>query len=404
MLKICIIGLGYVGLPISLKSSNKFFTIGFDTNSIRIKNLNNKIDQNNEYKKKDFNNKNLIFTDKISEIKDCNFYIICVPTPIDKNNNPNLLPIKRSFETIAKVLKFKDIIILESTVYPGVTENFTKFLEYKKKLKNNKDFFIGYSPERINPGDKKNNLTNINKIIAINTKNKKVISKVKNIYKNFCKKLIFSQNIKETETAKAIENIQRDLNISLFNEILMFCDRLKIDYSEVIRLAKTKWNFINFQAGLVGGHCLPVDPYYLSYIAKKNKFNSIVTLAGRKTNNKMEEFVFKKLLEFLKLNNKKLKSLKILVVGLTYKYGVSDMRNSLNLKIYNRIKKNVKEVSAYDPFSNENNTIISKNLSNFTKFDVVLFLTNGLIFKKIYKKIKSKKPQIILDPFNYYKN
>ena len=404
MLKICVIGLGYVGLPICLKSSNKFHTTGFDTNSMRIKNLNNKFDQNNEYKKKDFNNKNLIFTDKISEIKDCNFYIICVPTPIDKNNNPNLLPIKRSFETIAKVLKFKDIIILESTVYPGVTENFTKFLEYRKKLKNNKDFFIGYSPERINPGDKKNNLTNINKIIAINTKNKKVISKVKSIYKNFCKKLIFSQNIKETETAKAIENIQRDLNISLFNEILMICDRLKIDYSEVIRLAKTKWNFINFQAGLVGGHCLPVDPYYLSYIAKKNKFNSIVTLAGRKTNNKMEEFVFKKFLEFVKINNKKLKSLKILVVGLTYKYGVSDMRNSLNLKIYNRIKKNVKEASAYDPFSSEHNTIINKNLSNFTKFDVVLFLTNGLIFKKIYKKIKSKKPQTILDPFNYYKN
>ena len=404
MLKICIIGLGYVGLPICLKSSNKFHTTGFDTNSIRIKNLNNKFDQNNEYKKKDFNNKNLIFTDKISNIKDCNFYIICVPTPIDKNNNPDLSHIKKSFETIAKVLKFKDIVILESTVYPGVTDKFTKFLEKKKKLKNNKDFFIGYSPERINPGDKKNNLTNINKIIALNTRNKNVILKVKSIYKNFCKKLIFSLNIKETETAKTIENIQRDLNISLFNEILMICDTLKLDYSEVIRLAKTKWNFINFQPGLVGGHCLPVDPYYLSYIAKENKFNSIVTLAGRKTNNKMEKFVFKKFLDFIKSNNKKIKSLKILVIGLTYKYGVSDMRNSLNLKIYNKIKTIVKEAYAYDPFSAEQISITNKDLSNFTKFDVVLFLTNGLIFKKIHKKIKSKKPQIILDPFNYYNN
>lgn len=404
MLKICVIGLGYVGLPICLKSSNKFHTTGFDTNSIRIKNLNNKFDQNNEYKKKDFNNKNLIFTDKISSIKDCNFFIICVPTPIDKYNKPNLLPIKQSFETIAKVLKLKDIVILESTVYPGVTDKFTKFLENKKKLKSNKDFFVGYSPERINPGDKKNNLTNINKIIALNTKNKKIILKVKNIYKNFCKKLIFSQNIKETETAKSIENIQRDLNISLFNEILMICDKLKLDYSEVVRLAKTKWNFINFQPGLVGGHCLPVDPYYLSYIAKENQFDSIVTLAGRKTNNKMEEFVFKKFIDFIKLNKKNLKSSKILVIGLTYKYGVSDMRNSLNLKIYNRIKKIVKEAYAYDPFSSENNSIINKNLSNFTRFDAVLFLTNGSIFKKIYKKIKLKKPRIILDPFNYYNN
>ena len=404
MLKICVIGLGYVGLPICLKSSNKFHTTGFDTNSIRIKNLNSKFDQNNEYKKSDFNNKNLIFTNKISDIKNCNFYIICVPTPIDKNNNPDLLPIKNSFETIAKVLKFKDIIILESTVYPGVTDKFTKFLEKKKKLISNKDFFIGYSPERINPGDKKNNLTNINKIIALNTKNKNIILKVKNIYKNFCKKLIFSQNIKETETAKSIENIQRDLNISLFNEILMICDKLKLDYSEVIRLAKTKWNFINFEPGLVGGHCLPVDPYYLSYIAKENKFDSIVTLAGRKTNNKMDDFVFKKFISFIKLNNINLKSSKILIVGLTYKYGVSDMRNSLNLKIYNRIKKITKKVYAYDPFCKESNSILNKYRSNFTKFDVVLFLTKGTIFKKIHKKIKSKKPKIILDPFYYYNN
>ena len=184
----------------------------------------------------------------------------------------------------------------------------------------------------------------------------------------------------------------------------MICDKLKLDYSEVIRLAKTKWNFINFEPGLVGGHCLPVDPYYLSYIAKENKFDSIVTLAGRKTNNKMEDFVFKKFIDFIKVNNKNLKSSKILVVGLTYKYGVSDMRNSLNLKIYNRIKKITKEAHAYDPFCKESNSILNKYSSNFLKFDVVLFLTNGSIFKKIYKKIKSKKPGIILDPFYYYNN
>ena len=404
MIKICIIGLGYVGLPICLKSANKFQTIGFDTNSIRIKNLNNGFDQNNEYKKKDFKSKKLIFTNKVSDIKDCNLYIICVPTPINKKNQPNLEPIKKSFNTISKVLSSKDIIILESTVYPGVTDKFSKFLEKKNKLKNNKDFFIGYSPERINPGDKKNNLANINKIIALDTKNKVVINKIKNIYKNFCKKLVFSHSIKEAETAKAIENIQRDLNISLFNEILMICDKLKLDYSEVIRLAKTKWNFINFEPGLVGGHCLPVDPYYLSHIAQKNNLETLVTLAGRKTNNKMEDFVFKKFINFVKSNNKNLKTLKVLVVGLTYKYGVSDMRNSLNYKIYNKIKKIIKKTYSYDPFSIESNFKVNKNSSNLNNFDVILFLSKGSIFQKIHNIIQLKKPKIIFDPFYYFNN
>ena len=269
MIKVCVIGLGYVGLPICLKSSYKFKTVGFDTNKLRIKNLNKKFDQNNEYKKKDFSNKNLTFADKIYKIKNCNFFIICVPTPVKKNNNPDLAPIENSFNTISKILKKGDIIVLESTVYPGVTNKFTKILEKRQKLKNDKDFFICYSPERINPGDKKKNLTNINKIIALNTKNKKIKDKVKKVYNNFCKKLIITNHIKEAETAKVIENIQRDLNIALFNEILMICDKLNLNFSEVVRLARTKWNFINFQPGLVGGHCLPVDPYYLSYIAKK---------------------------------------------------------------------------------------------------------------------------------------
>jgi len=402
MIKICIIGLGYVGLPICLKSSSKFQTIGFDTNSTRINNLKNKFDQNNEYKKKDFINKRILFTDKILDIKNCNFYIICVPTPVNKKNQPNLVPIKNSFNTISKVLKLNDIIILESTVYPGVTNKFTKILEKKNKLIHNKDFFIGYSPERINPGDKENSLTNINKIIALNTTNKIVNNKVRNIYKNFCKKLIFTKYVKEAETAKAIENIQRDLNIAFFNEILMITDRLKLNFSEVIRLAKTKWNFMNFNPGLVGGHCLPVDPYYLSYIAQQNNFKSIVALAGRKTNNNMEEFIIKKFNQHIKFQNKKLKNLRVLVVGLTYKYGVSDMRNSLNYKIYNKIKSNAKKAYAYDPFCAENNFVMTKNSSNLFNFDVILFLSKGSLFQKLYRKIKIKKPQVIFDPFYYY--
>jgi len=402
MMRICIIGLGYVGLPICLKSSTKFQTVGFDTNRTRIRNLKNNFDQNNEYQKKDFINKKILFTDKILDIKNCNFYIICVPTPVNKKNEPNLVPIKNSFNTISKVLDINDIIILESTVYPGVTSKFTKILEKKSKLIHNKDFFIGYSPERINPGDKENSLTNINKIIALNTNNKIVTNKVKNIYNNFCKKLIFTKYIKEAETAKAIENIQRDLNIAFFNEILMICDRLKLNFPEVIRLAKTKWNFMNFNPGLVGGHCLPVDPYYLSYIAQQNNFKSIVALAGRKTNNSMEKFIIKKFNQHIKFQNKELKNLRVLVVGLTYKYGVSDMRNSLNYKIYNIIKNTVKKAYAYDPFCLENNFVLTESASNLVKFDIILFLSKGSLFQKLYKKIKLKKPQVILDPFYHY--
>ena len=269
MIKISIIGLGYVGLPLCLNISKKYETIGYDINKLRISSLSNHEDKNNEFKKIDFKNKKITFTDKISDISKCNLYIICVPTPITKNKKPDLNPIKKSFNSLSKILKIGDIIILESTVYPGVTKKFTKYLEQKTKLKNNKDFYVCYSPERINPGDKENNLTKINKILAIETTNKKVIENIKKVYNNFCNKIIFTTHIREAETAKAIENIQRDLNIAIFNEVLMICEKLKINFTEVIRLANTKWNFIKFQPGLVGGHCLPVDPFYLSYIAKK---------------------------------------------------------------------------------------------------------------------------------------
>ena len=182
----------------------------------------------------------------------------------------------------------------------------------------------------------------------------------------------------------------------------MITDRLKLNFSEVIRLAKTKWNFMNFNPGLVGGHCLPVDPYYLSYIAQQNNFKSIVALAGRKTNNNMEEFIIKKFNQHIKFQNKKLKNLRVLVVGLTYKYGVSDMRNSLNYKIYNKIKGIVKKAYAYDPFCVENNFVLTENASNLFNFDVILFLSKGSLFQKLYRKIKIKKPQVIFDPFYYY--
>ena len=402
MIKICVIGLGYVGLPLCLKISKKYQTIGFDINQKRILNLSKGKDLNNEFSKNEFKNKKLYFTSKISEIRESNFYIICVPTPITNKNTPDLTPVKKSFETIAKILKKNDLVVLESTVYPGVTSYFENYLTKKTKMINNRDYYLCYSPERINPGDKKNNLSKINKIFAINSKNKEVISKVKKIYKNLCKKLIISNHIKEAETAKIIENTQRDINIAIFNEILMICKKLKISFSEVIKLANTKWNFINFKPGLVGGHCLPVDPFYLSYIAKKNNLKTITTLAGRKTNDNMEKYVFDIFKNFVKKKIKK-KNYKVLIVGLSYKYGVADTRNSINLKIYNKIKKINKRTFGFDPFIVEKKLKFDINKNNIYSFDVVIFLSKGKIYENLFKKINSKKPGIIMDPFYYYK-
>ena len=402
MNKICVIGLGYVGLPICSIISKKYQTIGFDINKKRIETLNKKDDFNKEFHKRDLQKLKINFTANVTKIKNCNFYIICVPTPVTKSNIPDLNYIHKSFITISKILKRGDIIILESTVYPGVTDKFSNLLEQKTGLKNNKDFFVCYSPERINPGDKKNNLTKINKIFAIETNDKKIIYKIKSVYKHICKKLIITKHIKEAETAKVIENIQRDLNIAIFNEILFFCEKSKINFSEVIRLAKTKWNFINFNPGLVGGHCLPVDPFYLSYAASKKKIKTITTLAGRKTNDKMEYYVLDRFKNFIKKNKSIKKNKNILIIGLSYKYGVSDMRNSINLRIYEKIKNIYKKTYALDPFVNDAKVLKKIEYSKVKKFDVVLFLSKGSIFKKIYKEIKKRRPEIILDPFYYF--
>ena len=409
MMKIipCVIGLGYVGLPTILNLANKFLTYGFDINKERIENLKKKIDVNKEFISRKFDNqKKITFTNKIADIKKCNFFIICVPTPLHKNKTPNLGHLKDAIKTVSKILKKNDIVFIESTVFPGVTEQCKNYLEKKTNLKNNKDFYIGYSPERVNLGDKKHTLQNITKVVAIETKNKKILKRVSKIYNEISIKLIKSKNIKTAETAKVIENIQRDLNIALMNEILLICKKLKINFNEVIRLAKSKWNFMNFRPGLVGGHCLPVDPYYLSSISKKNNFKTEVTLAGRKINDGMLNYVIRELSNFLNKKNKFLKNSKIMIVGLTYKAGVADMRNSLNFKIFKKIKKYNNKIDGCDPFVEEKIKItygIYNKINKKIKYDVILFLSYHNFFKKIFKSIiSSKNRNIVLDPFNYY--
>ncbi len=406
-IKPCIIGLGYVGLPLILNLSKKFNCIGFDINEKRVKTLRKKKDLNKEFKTKDFLNKKIYFTNDSNKLNNSNFYIVCVPTPVNKNKQPDLKNLNETIKIISKKIKKGDIIFIESTIFPGLTETYKIFLEKISGLKENKDFFIGYSPERVNPGDKIHTINNINKIVSINTRNILIKKKIFSVYKRVSKKIIYSKNIKSAETAKVIENIQRDLNIALMNEILLICKRLKIDFKEVIRLAETKWNFMKFNPGLVGGHCLPVDPYYLSSIAKKNKINAPVILSGRKVNDGMSDFILKELKKFLKSKNKNLAKSRILLVGLSYKPGIADMRNSLNFKIYKFLLRYSPKTKAYDPFvENEikNKYGILKKIDKKNKYDAILFLSKSQKFNKIFKKLNSKKNRFkIIDPFEYYK-
>ena len=391
MLKPCVIGLGYVGLPILLNLSKKIKTIGFDINKKRILELKNSRDIFNEFKKRDFAKKKIFFTNDVFKAKSANFFIVAVPTPISKSKYPDLSHLKKVSENISKILKKGDIIFFESTVYPGVTNNLCKkILEKKSKLIEGKDFFIGYSPERVNPGDKNHSLKRIDKILAYPHKFK--IKNIISLYKNLAKKIIFTKNIEEAETAKVIENIQRDVNIGLMNEIYTVCKKLNINFYNVLNLATTKWNFIKYKPGLVGGHCLPVDPYYLSYISKVNKFDTKIILAGRSINNSMKKNIYT---EIYKLINKKIfKNKKILICGLTYKENVADLRNSMQLEIFKKLKKNKKNIFGFDPIldkevAKKNNLITSDKI--FKKFDIYVILTNHTSIIKRIRKLSNNK-------------
>ena len=385
----CIIGLGYVGLPILLNLANKYQVYGYDINLQRINNLKKGIDTFNEYEKKDFKDKKIKFVNKLKYLNNCNLFIITVPTPVFKNKDPDLSHLKDVCKKLSTVIKNNDVIIFESTVYPGITNEFCiPLLEKDNNLKEGKHFYVGYSPERVNPGDKKHSLKNINKILAYphNYKKKEILK----FYSNLGKKIIFTKKIKEAETAKVIENIQRDVNIGLINEIYLSCKKMNINFTDVIKLASTKWNFIKFQPGLVGGHCLPVDPYYFAYISKKNKAMSKITLAGRSTNDSMQDYIYKKIINFIKKNKNK----KILICGLTYKINVSDLRNSLAYNIYKKLKKNNLKIIGYDPLI-ENNLARKKGIltvePNLKKFDLFIVLTNHNRIKKYLKKVKKDK-------------
>ena len=406
-IKPCVVGLGYVGLPALIKISKKFNAYGFDIDSKRIKTLQKKNDFNQEFSKKDLtylkiNN----LTNKFEEIRICNFFIVCVPTPIKKDKKPDLNPLISACKYLGVILKKNDTVVFESTVYPGATENVCiPILEKKSKLKyRNNDFNVCYSPERINPGDKEHTIDKINKLIAI--PNKKNERDVLAVYKYLSKKIFISRSIKETETSKVIENIQRDLNIALMNEVYIFCEKLGLNFYNVLEQAKTKWNFGQYLPGLVGGHCLPVDPYYFSHIAKKNNFKTSVTLAGRNTNENMKNFIINLIKKKLIKNKINILVDKVIFTGLTYKKNVSDLRNSHALKIFEHFSKLSKNVYGVDPFlfnkNNRNNEklIHLNQLYRDPKIKCIVLLVEHDSFKGMIKKINKKIHVINL--FNFY--
>ena len=394
----CVIGLGYVGLPLFVRLKRKFETVGFDTDLNRVKHLNKKVDKNGEYSKKDLllTNKSLI-TNKSFSLKKSNFFIITVPTPVKKNFMPDLTNLKSASRVVGKNLKKNDIVFIESTIYPSVTQKIClKIIEKFSGLKHKKDFNIGYSSERINPGDKKHSVENIKKVVAIENSSKEILNRVFLVYRAIAKKLIMSKYIKEAETSKVIENIQRDLNIALMNEIYLICEKLEINFKEVKRLALSKWNFHNYSPGLVGGHCLPVDPYYLAHIAKQKNYPSKVILSGREVNNGMEKYITNKIIKITKI---KTKNKKVLLFGITYKSNVADIRNSIPLNIWNKLKvKYKKNIDCVD--SCVDKEVAKKyNIRDHVKkekYDYFIPLVKHKDFNSQFKKAKISNKKIKL--------
>jgi UDP-N-acetyl-D-galactosamine dehydrogenase len=347
--KLAVIGLGYVGLPIALEFARKVSVIGFDINAKRIEMMKQGIDPSNELDKKDFEGCEIEFTNSLDVLREARFFIVAVPTPVDEHNVPDLTPVKKASETIGKVIKKGDYVIFESTVYPGCTEeDCLPIIEKLSGLTNRLDFKSGYSPERINPGDKKHTLSSIIKVVSgCDEESLETIAKV---YELVVKAGVHkASSIKVAEAAKIIENTQRDLNIALMNELSIIFDKMGINTYEVLEAAGTKWNFLKFSPGLVGGHCIGVDPYYLTYKASELGYNSRVILAGRYINDNMSLYVARKVVRHIISNVSDVKSARVLVMGATFKENVSDIRNSKVADVVKELKEFFLNVDVVDP-------------------------------------------------------
>lgn len=387
--KIAVIGLGYVGLPLALLFSRKYKVVGFDINDKRIDMLKNRIDPSRELSSEAFEDADIVFTSDLEELRTAHFYIVAVPTPVDEHKVPDLKPVISASHTIAKVLKKGDYVIFESTVYPGCTEeDCLPVLESESQLSLGKDFKLGYSPERINPGDKNNTIEKILKIVS--GSDEEALEEISKVYGSVIEKGIYkAKSIRVAEAAKVIENTQRDLNISFMNELSIIFDRMGISTKDVIDAASTKWNFLKFSPGLVGGHCIGVDPYYLLHKSHELGYDPLVILSGRRINDKMPEFIAKKLVQILITKNKNPGNCKVLILGITFKENVSDIRNSKVADLYEELKGYSMQVHVTDYMADPEEVEEEYNISLTQKIDSDYDAVIVAVSHRQYKEMKS---------------
>ena len=390
--KIAVIGLGYVGLPLAVEFSKHFSVIGYDLNSDRIEELNNGFDKTKELSKDELiSSGNLEFVFDSQKLTSSNIYIITVPTPVNRNNIPDLSPLRDASSLVGTMLKVNDLVIYESTVFPGATQNIcVPILENKSGLKYNKEFFCGYSPERINPGDKRHSLSNTIKITS--GSNDKTAKYVNSLYSKIVTVGTHSvESIEVAEAAKVIENVQRDVNIALMNELSMIFNKLNLDTEEVLNAAGTKWNFLPFRPGLVGGHCIGVDPYYLTHRAIELGYHAEVILAGRKINDQMGNYIAEQTMTELTKQGINLIDAKIGILGLTFKENCSDIRNTKVVSIIKHLKQHKCKVYVTDEWVDKNDAIEELNLNlieleEVKECDAIILAVSHDIFKKITMK------------------
>ncbi len=409
--KIAVIGLGYVGLPLARLFATQYNVVGFDINKTRIQELTEGVDKTLEIeasvlkpilKTVQDSHNGLFCTHNIKDIEDCNYYIITVPTPIDKNNRPNLTPLYKASETVGQVLKNGDIVIYESTVYPGVTEEeCVPVLENVSKLTFNKDFYVGYSPERINPGDKLHTIDKILKVTSGSTP--KVAKKVNDLYASVITAgTHIAPSIKVAEAAKVIENSQRDINIAFVNELAKIFSLMDIDTKAVLEAAGTKWNFLPFKPGLVGGHCIGVDPYYLAQKAQEVGYHPEIILAGRRVNDSMGQYVASEVIKLMAKNNISINGAKILVLGITFKENCPDVRNTKAVDVINQLKSYGTQVTVLDPWASPTAVVkeyqldIIKNTPK-DKYDAIVLTVAHKEFIEMNLKTLIKPKGIIYD-------
>ena len=402
-LKLAVIGLGYVGLPLAHAFSSKYSVVGFDITQKRIDELNSGNDRTlelSEAQVKESLNNGMKFTHLLDEIADCNIYIVTVPTPIDKNKRPDLTPLFKASESIGKILKKDDIVIYESTVYPGATEDdCVPVLEKVSGLKFNQDFFCGYSPERINPGDKEHTVTKILKVTSGSTP--EIGKKVDDLYASVITAgTHLAPNIKIAEAAKVIENSQRDINIAFVNELAIIFNKLNIDTEAVLEAAGTKWNFLPFRPGLVGGHCIGVDPYYLTHKAQQVGYNPEIILAGRRLNDNMGIYVANQVIKLMIKKGQKIDGAEVLVLGITFKENCPDIRNSRVIDVIEELKDFGVNITVQDPWADANEVkneygldLIENN--NLDNYDAIILAVAHDEFKKL--DLKSNNQQVLFD-------